>query len=1114
MKKTVVKQRLLTRLMKMTLYQFVLALIFSTVTMANSLKGQGKLDSKVTISITDMDLNKALTELGKSADVKFSYNSRMVAFDQKVSVNADNEVLSAVLSRILKPLNITYALVSNQIVLQKAKKNNDTESSFSTIDQQQKTLSGVVVDGAGLALPGASILAKGTTSGVSTDIDGKFSIKVDSNVTTLVISYIGFDTVEIPVGTKTTFKITLNESSQTLNEVVVVGYGSQNRAAVTGAISTVKAEQIVALPVANVAEALQGRAAGVSVINTGSPGTEPVIAIRGYGSFNGSTPLYVVDGVIVGNLSGINQNDIESINVLKDASTTAVYGAKGSNGVIVVTTKKGTKGPVQVSLNVFTGIQTQNKRYDVLNTQQYLQYAKDAFGIIPTSPSSQSGVNTNWQDQIYQTGLVRNYDFGVSGGGENSSVRISGGYAEKEGIIIGTGFERYSLRANSDYTLGKLKVGESMSINFNKIKPELDSGGRSLLEHAIKAAPYLEVYNPNNQGGFQGPNTSADGQDAENGVRIMRNPTVNNRSFSFLGNLFAELEIVKDLKFKSQLGIDYYNTNNSIFTPSYDDDDLGGTHKQDYANIDKGSSFGQTLIFTNSLSYNKTFNNLHNFQFLLLSEKIETKFNNLHASSRNIVTDNIDNILTSNQQISASSSNNVYNKIGYLARINYDFDNKYLASASLRRDASSRFGPNERYGWFYSASLGWNIAKENFMDNSAFSTLKLRSSYGLSGNDNIPNYAYAAVLSSNFGYPIDGKLAAGTTINNLANPDLKWEQTNQLNLGLDIGLFKEKLTAAIEYYVNKSDNLLLNVPLPTSLGINAGSQYRNVGAVESKGFEVTLGYNDTDGDFKWSANLNLGTSKSKAKSLGGTLTELNGGDFEGEKITRITEGNTLYHYYGLVMDGIYQNQAEVDAVFSANPSQSIVKPGDIRYKDLNNDGSITNADKTIIGNALPDFTYGLNLDASYKNWDLNVFITGVQGRDLINTNLYDLEGMKKLFNAGVSVMDRWTATNPSNTIPRAGGAPQNTAISTRYLEDGSFARLKNLTIGYTLPNETFGKNYFSKCRIYVSSQNLLTLTKYSGLDPEIGNSDGFESGLDRGEFPQPKTFLVGLQLTF
>jgi len=989
---------------------------------------------------------------------------------------------------------------------------------FCTVVQAQISISGTVTDQNGPA-PGVSVVIDGTNTNVATDADGKYTLTNVSSNATLVFSSLGYETQRIDVNGQSTINVRLVENLQALEEVVVVGYGTQSRATVTGAMSNVKAEEISAVPVANAVEALQGRAAGVLVVNTGGPGTEPSVSIRGLGSFNNNAPLYVVDGVIVGNLSGISQNDIESINVLKDASTTAVYGAKGANGVIMVTTKKGVKGQTQLSLNAFTGFQTQPKRYDVLNTEQYLQYAQDAFGLTPTSELSQSGLNTNWQDEIYQTGLLQNYDIAVAGGGETNTFRFSGGYAEKEGIIINTGFERFTFRANSDFEFGKLKIGQTMSANFNKFKPEASAGGRSLLEHAIKMAPYLPVYNPENIGGFQGPNSSADaGNDAENPVRIMRISDRNNRSFSLIGNVYAEYEIIEGLNFKTQVGLDYFNSNNSTFTPAFRD---GPTHQQAFATINKGAAFGQNLIFTNSLTYNKTIADAHNLELLLLSEKIESKFNDLNGSSRNPISNEINNIQGSDEQISAGSGNNEYNKIGYLARLNYDFDNKYIMSASIRRDGSSRFGANQRWGWFYSGSLGWNIAREAFMEGSDFSTLKIRGSYGVSGNDNIANYAYAALLTSNFLYPIGGGGAAGTTADGLANPDLKWEQTKQLNVGLDVGLFNEKLTAALEYYANTSDDLLLSVPLPNSLGVNSGSQTRNVGSIEVSGFEVTLGYNDYEGDFKWAANLNLGTAKNTAKSLGGTITEIQGGGFEGENITRIIEGKPLYHYVGYIMDGIYQNQAEVDAVFTGNPGQTTVRPGDIRYLDLNGDGNITNADKTIIGDALPDFTYGLNFSATYRNWDFNVFFTGVQGRDLINTNIYDLEGMPRLFNAGVGVLDRWTPTNPSNIVPRAGngggadsGAPQNTAISTRYLEDGSFMRLKNLSIGYTLPNNLFGQDYFKNCRIYVSGQNVFTITDYSGLDPEIANSNPFDSGIDRGAFPQPRTYLVGLKVTF
>ena len=989
---------------------------------------------------------------------------------------------------------------------------------FYTAVQAQVRVSGTVTDQNGPA-PGVNVAVDGTNINVATGADGTYTLAEVPSDATLVFSSIGYETQRIEVNGQSTINVVLVENLQALDEVVVVGYGTQNRATVTGAMSNVKSEEIAAVPVANPAEALQGRAAGVQVINTGGPGSEPSVSIRGLGSFNNNAPLYVVDGVIVGNLSGISQNDIESINILKDASTTAVYGAKGANGVVMVTTKRGVKGQTQLSVNAFAGFQTQPKRYDVLNTEQYLQYAKDAFGLTPTSELSQSGINTNWQDEIYQVGRLQNYDVAVAGGGETNTFRFSAGYAEKEGIIINTGFERFTFRSNSDFEFGKLKVGQTMSANFNKLKPEADAGGRSLLEHAIKMAPYLPVYNAENPGGFQGPNSSADaGNDAENPVRIMRLTDRNNRSFSLIGNVYAQYEFIEGLNFRTEVGLDYYNSNNSTFTPSFAD---GPTHQQPYAAINKSAAFSQNLIFTNSLTYDKTFGDAHNLEVLLLSEKISSKFNDLNANSRNPISNEINNIQGSDEQISAATGNNEYNKIGYLGRLNYDYDNKYLVSASLRRDGSSRFGANRRWGWFYSGSLGWNIAREAFMEGSDFSTLKIRGSYGVSGNDNIANYVYAALLTSDFLYPIGGVGAAGTTADGLANPDLKWEQTKQLNVGLDVGLFNERFTAALEYYMNTSDGLLLNVPLPNSLGVNSGSQTRNVGSIEVSGFEVSLGYNDYEGDFKWSANLNLGTAKNTAKSLGGTVTELQGGGFEGENITRIIEGKPLYHYVGYVMDGIYQNQAEVDAVFWGNPSQTTVQPGDIRYKDLNGDGNITNADKTIIGDALPDFTYGLNFTATYRNWDFNAFFMGIQGRDLINTNIYDLEAMPRLFNAGVGVLDRWTPTNPSNSVPRAGigggpdsGAPQNAAISTRYLEDGSFMRLKNLSIGYTLPGNLFGQDYLKNCRIYVSGQNVFTISSYSGLDPEIANSDPFFSGVDRGAFPQPRTYLIGLTANF
>lgn len=977
---------------------------------------------------------------------------------------------------------------------------------FCTGMSAQTRVSGVVSDQNG-PLPGVSVIVDGTSNGAATDFDGRYTLSNVASNATLVISYVGYVTQRVAVNGQTTINITLSEDLQALDEVVVVGYGAQTRAAVTGAITTIKTEEIAAVPVANAMEALQGRAAGLNIIN-GAPGSEPQVNIRGISTFGNAAPLYVVDGVIVGNLSGISQNDIESINVLKDASTTAVYGSQGSNGVVIVTTKKGKAGVSKFEANVFTGFQSQTQRYDLLNTQQYLQYAQEAFGLAVTNPAAQSGVNTNWQDEIYQNGIVRNYDFAISGGSDKGVFRFSGGYNEKEGVVLNTGFEKFSFRANSDFNFGKVKVGQTMSVNFNTTKPEATAGGRSNLEHAIKMAPYISVYNPDNLGGYQGPISGIDaGNDAENAVRVLRHGDRRNNQFSLIGNIYAAIELAKGLEFKTQVSLDYYTSNNYNFTPGFVD----GLHRQDYANITKNRGGGQSIIYTNSLTYKTTVAEDHDFELLLLSEKVENKSSNMNAGIRNTVTNELNQLQNNNVQ-SLGSSNNEYNRLGYLARLNYNYKDKYIASGSFRRDASSRFGANNRWGDFWSASLGWNIAKEDFMADSPFSTLKLRASTGISGNDKIGDYRYTSTLSSNYIYTFDGVGFTGTTTGGLSNQNLKWEELRNTNYGLDFGLFNEKITGAVEYFINKSDGLLLNAPLPTSIGDPNGSVPANVGSTETKGFEITLGYNDREGAFKWSVNANLGSSKGKAIYLGG-VDFIEGGGFENENITRLVPGQDLYHYYGLVMDGIYQTQAEVDAVFWADPGQTVVRPGDIRFKDLNGDGQIDNADKTKIGSSIPDFTYGLNFDASYKNWDFNVFFNGVQGRDLMNTNIYDLEGMTRLFNAGTAVLNRWTGPGTSNTVPRAGGAPQNYGISSRYLEDGSFLRLRNLTIGYTLPSDMLGKDLFSKFRIYVSGQNLITITDYSGLDPEIGGG-AFESGIDRGAYPQPKTYLVGLQLSF
>ena len=981
---------------------------------------------------------------------------------------------------------------------------------------QSKTIQGVVNDAAGFPLPGVSVNVQGTKNSASTDLDGKYSLKEVSATDKIIYSFIGLISQTITVGGQNVINVKLIESTQSLTEVVVVAYGTQSRAKVTGAVSVVNAKDIVAVPITNAESALQGRAAGVTVVN-GAPGSSPTVSIRGISNLSGSgAPLYVIDGVLVGNLSGLNPSDIESMSVLKDASTTALYGSKAFNGVIMVTTKKGKKGPGQMSFSSYLGSQSVSKRYDVLNTQQYLKYAQDLGSNLTARAAEFGNITTNWQDEIFTTGLIQDYNLSFSNGTENSTSRYSAGYLKQEGSIIGTGFERYSFRANNTQNVGKLSIGSNIGLSFNKTNPERSAGGRTLLEHAIKMAPYLPVYNANNVGGYQGP-SAIDGNDAENPVRVANHGYQEINGVSIIGNIFAELEIYKGLKFRSQVSLDYYTSKNRTFVPGYSD---GSTHNQAYSTTALNDAQGQSIVFDNSINYKTIFADKHNLEILGLISKIETKSQNVAASSRYFISNEIDQLRL--QDANLSSNNFETNNLAYVGRVNYDYDGKYILSASLRRDGSSRFGSNYRFGNFYSVALGWNIARESFMENSVFSTLKLRASTGTTGNDAIADYQYSATLADGYTYPIAGATAPGVTAGSAANPDLRWESKNDRNIGLDFGLYEEKFTGSIEYFNNKASDILFPVPLPASLGSPAGTQLQNIADVKLSGYELTLGYNDREGDFTWSATANIGTVENEVVKLAPGIQNVLGGPSPRaglENFSRLEVGQPLYYFYGYQTNGIYKNQAEVDAVFGSG--QTVVKPGDIKFVDRDGNKVINSNDKTNIGNPYPDFTYGLNLNAGYKKFDFNCFISGVQGNDIFNANKFDLQAMQRLFNASTEVLDRsivagGVVTNPSATLPRALGAPINwNSASQRYVEDGSYTRLKNVTVGYTLAGDSFQK-YFSKIRFYLSGQNLVTITKYSGLDPEIVRADGNanSAGIDLGRYPQPKSVIFGLEVTF
>ena len=1011
----------------------------------------------------------------------------------------------------------------------------------------QQTITGVVRDTGGQPMSGVTVVVKGTSSGTLTGLDGKYSLPVPAGAVALRFSFIGFTNLEIPINGKSVIDATLQQAINEISEVVVVGYGTQKRSTVTGAITSVSSKDLSSLPVTTADQALQGRASGVTVVNNGSPGTLPTIRVRGLSTMNSNDPLIVIDGVVSNGMSNLNPNDIESVEVLKDASTTAIYGSLGSHGVIMVTTKKGKAGRPVIDFDSYAGQQWNNKRYDLMNVDQYIQYASSADVTSPppviTDPQYASrlhGANTNWQDQIFKKGMMGGLNLGVSSGTENGTYRISGGYIKSDGDMIGTGYSRYNFRSNSDYKHGIISVGENIGLSYSTLHPLQSSGGRSLIQHAIKMAPYLPVHNPDNLGGFQGPHSAVDGQDAENPVRVATLYNDVQETLDLLGNVYAEIDIFKGLKFRSVVGLEDIRLVDKQFQPAWDDDNLpgGATHSNANAIIGKNFSDYQSLIYTNSLNYTKTFADKHNLELLGVIEYATIDRAYTNASSQNTISSDVQEL--TNTTVSVSSASDHYKRIGYLARLNYNYDQKYIFAASIRKDASSRFGSNNRWGTFPSVALGWRLDKEPFLqDVTAISNLKLRASWGKAGNDNIGNYSYASTLTSNMYYVIDNQLAPGTTPSGPANSGLKWESTTMQNIGLDFGLFKNKFTFSAEYFKNKSTDLLMNLNTAASLGVFNGSIAKNVGSVETHGFEFQLGYNQAEGDFQWSANLNIGTSKNKVLDLGGLLSVDPGSQWQNQPITRLEVGKPLFFFYGWKFNGIFTSNAEAAAYLNGGQLAANggvgAQGGDYRIVDVNGDGKITSADQTMIGNPFPKMTLGLNLAASYKGFDLSLFIFGSYGNDIYNNTYYDLTGMTRLFNASVDVLRRWQKDGDVTDIPRPSAAGPNVQISTRGVEDGTYTRMKDLTVGYTLPSRLFGDK-ISKFRVYFSGQNLLTVTKYKGLDPEVGfyqpagttvgfigsgatTGNGypavnFNTGIDFGVYPMPKSFIGGIQITF
>lgn len=1011
----------------------------------------------------------------------------------------------------MKPISLIKLMITVMLIISSA-------VGIQAQTGSQISVRGTVSTGDGSeTMPGVNVLIKGTTSGTATDIDGNYSITVPSQNSILVFSFIGYKSQEIRVGNSSVLNVSLESDLSSLSEIVVVGYGTQERAKVTGAISSVGSEQIRALPVPNLASAIQGRAAGVQVTNAGAPGTDPIVRVRGIGTVGNNDPLYVIDGVPAGGLNQINPADIESIEVLKDASAAAIYGSRAANGVILVTTKKGTAGKMQVNMESYYGTQSAWKQLDLLNRDQYIAFGREllANGNQPAPQRFDElgdlrNVETDWQSEMFRPASIQDHNLSISGGSEKALYAISLGYFAQEGIMKGTDFERISIRSNTDFNLNKyVSIGQTLTVAYSSRNNEPFTGGRSQLEHIVKQVPYIPVRDESRLGGFRAPDR-VDGSDPENPVLNAELRTNRQQDFKILGTAYIDVRPFEGFKYRFLVGMDIGIGTNDQYSPRFF---AGDFNNQAFASIQQTRSSFVSPLISNQFSYQKQVGK-HNFDLLGVIEQQTFTNTSLTGAGQNFLTNDV-RVLQGVQNQTTTSNQIDYALISYVGRINYDFDQKYLFSASVRRDGGSRFGPSNKWGTFPSVSLGWRLSEEGFMKSiTAISDLKIRGSYGETGNDRIGDYVYQGTINSNMFYNFDGTLEGGSSITALANADLRWETTKMTNIGFDMGLLNDKINFSFEWFDNTTEGMILGVPIPPSLGFD-GAPVANVGTVNNKGVELTLGYRKYTGDFQFSIDGNIGFVQNQLVSLGAGNT-IFGPGFQGDPMTFTEEGQPIAYFYGWIADGIIQQGESV----AGQPNSA---PGDIRFRDINGDGVIDANDRTNLGHYLPDFTYGANFSANYKNFDFTMFLQGVQGNQIFNNLRYHTEGMTRLFNASTVVLDRWTPTNTNTDVPRAvsGDPNRNARASSRFVEDGSYMRIKNIIVGYTLPTaglSSWSNGYISKVRVYFLTQNPLTFTKYTGYDPEIAVRTGINTslgaGIDYGQFPAARTFIGGIQFTF
>ncbi len=984
-------------------------------------------------------------------------------------------------------------------------------SSLNIVAQDQKKVTGVITDLKGEPIIGASVVAKGTTTATISDIDGTFSLDVSNNPV-LTISYIGYISQEVPTLGKSDLKIILKEDSKILDEIVVVGYGVMRKIDLTGSVSSISAKTIKDKPVANIGEALQGRASGVQVISSGKPGDNVSFRIRGISTINNSEPLLVIDNVPTDMpLNALNMEDVESVDVLKDASATAIYGSRGANGVVIVTTKKGKSGDGSISLSANWGIQEATNMPKMLDASQFASLHNEMIKNYNNPNYTQRpdfadptalGTGTNWLDELFRKAIMQNYTLSYSGGNEKSNYYVSGGVFDQEGIILNTSYRRYTFQFNSESKVRSwLKFGNNVTLSHDVKKQ-----GSYSVRDAMAALPTQPVFNED--GSFSGPGEPAyQYGDIRNPIGSATLNKEQTKGYNVLANAFAEIKIKDNLTFKTLGGIDFKFWDKRNFYPKYNWKPI----PQPQSTLYEESNKSMTYLWDNTLTYMETFNEKHHLNVMIGSSAQNNVYNNMSASILNFLTDNNNQLNNGLTDPTVGGTKNDWAILSFIGRANYNYADKYLLTATIRRDGSSRFSSENRWGTFPSFSAAWRLSEESFYNkNKWVSDIKVRAGYGETGNQaGIDNYAYFTRLKTGQ-YVFNGTPVSTLYPKVMPNPNVRWETVKQLNAGVDLLLLNQRINVVIDAYLKNTSDMLVPMSVPITTGYSdTDVPSINAGKVRNKGVELTVSSFNMRGTFEWNTDFNISYNKNEVISMNDGVPLFVGDDINMTKVRVNTEGHPIGSFYGYVTNGIFQNQQEVDRYAIQVPGGTAL--GDIRFRDLDNNGVINADDRTYIGNPSPEWTFSLNNTFAYKEFDLQIFLQGVAGNDIYNANRIWQESMSIPQNQTTKVLDRWTGEGTSNSVPRAiySDPNQNVRHSNRFIEDGSYLRVKNLTLGYTLPKSISQKAYLSMARFYISCQNLLTLTKYSGFDPEVN-----VSGVDLSTYPVTRTLSMGVNVKF